>query len=523
TNAGGTVRGTLQLTGVDDLLSNGGQWDVAGGTSDFGAGADHLNNGANGVIAAAAAAGVTEVTLLNGLESLTNAGQIKLQDAGVGDRLVMSGNYGGAGGTLLLDANLQDGGMADVLRVDGNVTGTSKIALQTVGGLIKSTARSAGNPTGALSGDGIKLVDVGGTSTADAFTLVGKTNIGMYHYFADFGGATDSNQSWYLMSKANGGDAIWESTPAALLTGFGNMASLQNRLGGRLPAQSPVATRMAVVKGATPTDSLAPWLRLTGENGWVNPQDSDAEATWLYRSRGLQAGIDSHPFVTAGGEWVLGATLRAGEVDADIANAIAVGSVKAAGYGLGATATWYGANGVYVDAQAEVNRISATFDAIGAGQLAKNKGMTARSFSLEAGWKAALANGSTLTPQVQVTWARLSGGSFTDALGTAVDLGSNDRKIGRIGLAWDKALGSGNHYYVTGTLERDFSGVRTILVNGAASAQGNDATWAEIGLGGARAFGKGQTIYAEAKYKSVLGGQGHNRVYGVAAGFKMQW
>ena len=126
-----------------------------------------------------------------------NSGLIDLTENNqAGDVLVISGGstagtYGGAqyisnGGTLALDTVLNEGGvnsLSDILVLDDAVTGTSatKLAINHVSG------------EGALTqGNGIKLVEVLGTSDSDAFTLNAPVKAGRYEYVLNQG-ATDQN------------------------------------------------------------------------------------------------------------------------------------------------------------------------------------------------------------------------------------------------------------------------------------------------------------------------------------------
>ncbi|MCX8507992.1 MAG: autotransporter outer membrane beta-barrel domain-containing protein, partial [Rhodobacteraceae bacterium] len=500
-NNSNTIIGTVNLTAADDMFNNIGTWQTAGGTSDFGAGSDLLNNAATGLIDVADAAGVAEFTSLNALEQFTSAGRLTLQDGGVGDRLVTTGNYTGADGTLLLDAVLQAGGTADVLRVDGNVTGTSLLAVANAGG------------TGGLTtGDGILVVDVGGTSTSTAFALAGgPLNVGTFRYDLDYGGAANSNQNWYLVARSNGGDAIWEPTPSILMGSFTNMPTLQQRVGERLGRPDLEQTE-------------GPWARLIGTRGWQSPEQSDAGSNWSYANWGLQAGIDSAQLAIAGGNWVLGATAQVGEVNADVANTVAVGTIHAQGIGVGATATWYGNNGFYSDLQAQATYVNAGFADTKGAALATRQGMFTYGASAEAGWRKTLANGSVLIPQVQLAWGALDGSDFDNSLGAHVDLGNNDRAKGRIGLAWEHTQTDGNKFYMIGNLERDLSGSSMVLVDGTASRQNTNAIWASLGVGSTITFGENKSAYAEGSYKAAVDtGSGKNEAFGLTAGLRLQW
>ena len=496
-NNSNTIIGTVNLTAADDVFNNVGSWLTAGGTSDFGGGNDLLNNTATGLIDVADVAGTAELTTFNGLEQFTNAGRVSLQDGGVDDRLVTTGNYTGAGGTLLLDAVLQAGGTADVLRVDGNVTGQSLIAVANAGG------------TGGLTtGDGILVVDVGGTSTTDAFALAGLLNVGTTRYALDFGGAADTNQNWYLVGRANGGDTLWEAVPAIFLK---DMPTLQQRVGERLARPDADTTR-------------APWVRVKGGMGDVDPRLSDAGATWSYASRDLQVGIDSEEMVTNGGAWVIGATAQYGATDADVFNAAAVGTVQGQTYGLGATATWYGTNGVYADFQGQANHVSARFEGVTGDDLASRQGLQSYVLSTEIGWRKQMKDNSVLIPQAQMIWSALDGAAFASTLGSQVDLGDNERLTGRIGLAWEHTRTDGGKYYMLGNLERNLNGQTAVEVDGTASRQTNDATWASLGFGATAAFDDNTSGYFEGSYKAAIGDDsGGNDAFGLTAGLRVQW
>ncbi len=51
-----------------------------------------------------------------------------------------------------------------------------------------------------------------------------------------------------------------------------------------------------------------------------------------------------------------GITVNYGEVSSRIRSILGNGALKTEGYGIGATLTWYGAAGLYFDAQAQFNR-----------------------------------------------------------------------------------------------------------------------------------------------------------------------
>ena len=98
---------------------------------------------------------------------ISNASTVSLQDTKPGDVLTISrdtkgayGNYTGAAGKLNLDTVLADDSAAtDRLVVSGNTAGSTEIDVLNAGG------------TGAVTGAGIKVVQVDGNSSATDFTL----------------------------------------------------------------------------------------------------------------------------------------------------------------------------------------------------------------------------------------------------------------------------------------------------------------------------------------------------------------
>lgn len=158
--------------------------------------------------------------------------------------------------------------------------------------------------------------------------------------------------------------------------------------------------------------------------------------------------------------------------------------------------------------------------------LLKGRGFTSLGLSAELGYRHALSATTWLVPQAQLSWSHLSGGRFTDALGNSVDLGSPDRLVGRIGLAWEydaRTLGANRtKLYAIGNILHDFSGGHSVTVNGGALKFDTDATWAEVGLGGSAEWDGNKTLYVEANYRRALAG-GSSHGLGVTAGLRVQF
>ncbi|CAN7158092.1 autotransporter domain-containing protein [Caballeronia sp. LjRoot29] len=136
------------------------------------------------------------MTLPGGLVTLNNAGTIDLTGgAGPGNSLMVSGNYAGHGGRLLLQSVLgSDNSPSGKLVISqGAATGNTAIGITNAGG------------AGALTvGAGITVVQTvqGGTTAPTAFSLANPVKAGGYSYFLFRGGvAAGTEDNSYLRSS----------------------------------------------------------------------------------------------------------------------------------------------------------------------------------------------------------------------------------------------------------------------------------------------------------------------------------
>lgn len=122
--------------------------------------------------------------IVNG--NVTNQGVIRSSSTTPGNALIINGDYTGNGGQLSLNASLgDDNSPTDQLIVSGNVNGSTTLYINNVDGL------------GAYTDQGIEIVDVGGVSSDNAFSLGNQIQISLYEYRL-----YEDNESWYLRSKA---------------------------------------------------------------------------------------------------------------------------------------------------------------------------------------------------------------------------------------------------------------------------------------------------------------------------------
>ena len=121
----------------------------------------------------------------------------------------------------------------------------------------------------------------------------------------------------------------------------------------------------------------------------------------------------------------------------------------AQGYGVGGSLTWYGMNGFYVDAQAQVSWLNSDISSTTLGTvLADGNDGLGYALGIETGYKFALNESWSLTPQAQLVYSRIDFDDFTDPFGATVALRDGDSLRARVGLAaeyetrWTAAKGT---------------------------------------------------------------------------------
>ena len=124
--------------------------------------------------------------------NVNNAGTITLSNANAGENLIINGDYVGNNGKLILDTVVQGSESdTDRLNVNGHVTGKTQIQINNVNGIGADTTNT----------NGIKIVNVTGSSTNDAFNLQGgHLEAGAYEYYLYKGDLNKQNENWYLRS-----------------------------------------------------------------------------------------------------------------------------------------------------------------------------------------------------------------------------------------------------------------------------------------------------------------------------------
>ncbi|WP_170384272.1 autotransporter outer membrane beta-barrel domain-containing protein [Ruegeria atlantica] len=447
---------------------------------------------------------------------LASSGLVRAQNDSVGDIVRVTEDFVG-GGTFSIDTDFA-AGTGDTLIVEGDVRGgTTRLDIIDI------------SASETLTSD-ILVVDVAGAVSegdfvlADAPGLLGLFTLGL-----------DQRDGQFFLSNlgVNSTGAVYEATPSVLLDAFSNTGTLRQRqlgrqwLGGDASAQGAEVGRLRTflpggVQGEREPRQGA-WVQFRGGFQEAQPESSTSGLDYDSTTFGARAGLDFLAPTGARGQWVLGATAQFGTLNADVSNANGSGEVDATGYGIGATATWYGNSGTYFDIQGQINRVEADIRSSLAGSLISNETFTAYALSGEVGHRIQVSDRGSLIPQAQLTVARLAGDSFTDDAGNLVDPGTNTATFGRLGLAYEYASANTTAYTLFNLLH-DFSGTRSIQVADTTLSSRNDRTFAEIGFGGTVTVGDNLSLFAEGTYASSLSGDAsNNRGASLTAGATLTW
>lgn len=212
-------------------------------------------------------------------------------------------------------------------------------------------------------------------------------------------------------------------------------------------------------------------------------------------------------------------------------SATGAGAISSKGYGVGASATWYGNHNRYLDLQGQVSKINSDITSSTAGALISDHATTAYALSVEVGQSIRMKDGkSSLIPQAQLTFSGASASSLTDSTSSTVAFSASKSLTARLGLAYEVALSdstaakAASKAYVFGDLIRKFSDGDVVDVAGDVLTIETQGSWLEIGAGGTFHLDDTKAIFAEASYKKGLGGNARrNTSIGLSAGLKIRW
>ena len=444
---------------------------------------------------------------------VVNAGTVSPGKSTGGFGTLTVASYAGLGGTLAIDTQLGgDSSPTDLLKVTGDTSGNTNVKVTNRGG------------QGAQTDVGIEIVDVGGASNGN-FNLIGDFKFfgqpavigGAYAYFL----AKGNDGNWYLHSSLEKlttagpgpsspavpplgpgnlppglptsgpifqpGVGLYETYPQILL-GILNLGTLRERVGNRYFGGTSYAApaayadpEMSYVRGPAADYVGAPdrvdtrtawWGHVQGRHAKIEPSSSTTGATHTLDEVRLQTGIDALLYADAGGKLIGGFNVQQGNAWARVRSIWGDGKVDVDGHSLGATLTWFGASGLYVDTQGQVMIFNTDLRSDLADTMGRDENATGYATSVEVGKRFAFAGPWAVTPQAQLSYASVDG-HFVDNFGAAVSIDDGDSLIGRLGLALDYRsawLGprgpSSAHVYGIANVYREFLDGTTVALAG---------------------------------------------------------
>ncbi|SHF13486.1 outer membrane autotransporter barrel domain-containing protein [Microbulbifer donghaiensis] len=465
------------------------------------------------------------------------------------------GDYIGHRGRLWLDARLNsDDSPADLFSIAGAASGRTFIRVANRGG------------TGArTSGDGIKLVEVGGNSPDGAFELDGDyvakdaqpaVVAGAYAYTLHHNGRADpADGDWYLRSVVSNAEwlgagemprwqpgAVMYETYPQLLRSLNIPPSLRSRVGNRFWMGSSYrdAERYDYATAEERIiDGGGPWMRSSVRRLKFDPQQSTTRASWDQDYFQLQLGVDTAlNFTVRGTQPVAGVALLYGDSENDLESFFGNGNIDVKGYGVSGFMTWYGNGGEYLDAQLLLNWFESDITAFDLRDLAKGADAFGYAFSLEAGRSFRLHNLYSVTPQAQLIYSSEEADNIHDVYDVSVTDINNHGFLARFGATLEKRVSrrkSSRKMYGSLPLER-FSFYATpsviynidqetdVTVSGTRLYQDRDDWLGELSIGATYdECGDYCSIYGEIYYATSLENFGDSDGGGLVLGFRYKW
>ncbi len=264
------------------------------------------------------------------------------------------------------------------------------------------------------------------------------------------------------------------------------------------------------------------WVRMIG----VGRDYGDAageKAQYESDTTGIQVGYDLIRSSGPSGLWVFGMTAQFNELRTDVTAVSSEGALKATGYGIGATATWYGEDGGYIDLQTQINLVDSVFKTNNLGLLMDEVNSSALLLSFETGRVFNVSEQLSATPNVQLSWGRMGTSDFRTSLRQDVQFGNDGGLTGRIGLGLRYSEDDYSIHFL-GNLYYDTMDSWDINFGDKNYTDSKSAISGEFGIGGSMEVTETSTAYIRAEYQTSFGeGYEHRKATKLSAGMRWSW
>lgn len=463
-NSGASVTGSVDLGGIANTMTlNGGTLNVASGFA--------LNVNGNLVNS-------------NGIFNLRDSTGATFNTA------TLTGNYTG-GGQLLLNANFATN-TADKLNITGNIlAGNTSVSVNDVS-------------TGASTGTAITLVSVGGATSQGDFVLAAPVVNGAFNYnkLALVG------QDWVLQSVSSApattdAPATPAFTPFAAsfeafsqsLIGLESLNSLYQRTQQRIGASNTLG---GASSGDTFGEDRALWASINRGYRDIDNNQSTTGANFDTNHWKGQVGIDIPMLERQNGHFVLGVNAGYGQASTSVKSTAGQSSIDTDNYSIGLSGTWLATSGLYVDTQLQHSWYSSDLSAggAGAGNVRDVKG-DGNAISVEIGKEISINNHLSITPQMQLAYARVSTDNFTGANNERVNTNDGKSLRARLGTLITKRFteDGATQGFVELNAIHEFKDQTRVNVSGAQLTNVIDDWSGQLGVGVRHTWIKGMTSY----------------------------
>lgn len=329
------------------------------------------------------------------------------------------------------------------------------------------------------------------------------------------------------------GAPTYEAYPQILLE-LNGLPTLRQRVGNRfreegaaLPTTLDDDGQSATGVTASFSDTHGMWLRVERMENRVIAGTSTSGTDYDVDASRMEIGFDSVLATNDSGKLVGGVLLHEVYGIADTTwrysrEGYGAGRIGTHGYGIGGTLTWYGGNGVYVDAAAQATWYRSTLAANPVGMLTDTNNAFGHAMSVESGRRLAINDNWSVTPQIQLSYSKVRFRQFTDVFGATIDQQRNDSLQGRLGLGLDYQAQATRLYGIV-NLYNEFLDGTSVLINDATLSSRKSRVWAGVGVGGQYSWANDRfSVYGEAVYNSSVASDA-SRGYGGTIGLRMRW
>lgn len=461
--------------------------------------------------------------------SLANHGVVAPGGAGFGT-LTVAGDYAGLDGVLDIETVLGgDASPTDRLAILGASSGLTAVKVTNLGGLGAPTRR------------GVQIVQVAGASDG-RFVLAGGDYVvggqaavvaGAYGYVLL---QDPADGGWHLRSTRpdapsadrvlyQPGAPVYEAY-ADLLLSLTTAPTLRQRVGTR-------RHDVADADADADADRSGVWGRISGRTSHLEPSGSTTGVVQDADSWSVQFGVDRILSGDEGGARLVGGlTAQLGGAQAQLSSASGGGDISTKAYGVGATLTWYGRGGAYLDAQAQGIWFDSELTSDLVDRLADDQDARGYSFSLEAGRSWPIARDLAITPQAQLSYASNKLHAFNDRFAARIEDDGGESLQGRLGLALDhsRSWRAGAHdartlnLYGLLNVRHEFLDGARVLLSGAPLSARQTRTWGGLAAGGDYSWRDGRfALFGEAVAETGLSNFGDSYAVSANAGFRMKF